>query len=190
MFPAESTATPCGDFSWALVAGPPSPENPGVPLPATRTAVPLESSRYTECSAVKYTVPEGSRPTLPKLPSARLPAATAAGAGAPPAIVDTTYEGAAVCADKRKQHKPSAGSNFIGVLDAAIETRVPLYRSRLACRRLLLSRGSVSAAFVCGFQKLIQQSMSWGPARFRAGEQAPAGSAMEKPEGARRTPPW
>ena len=33
--PAPSTATPAGWSSSALVAGPPSPENPPVPLPAT-----------------------------------------------------------------------------------------------------------------------------------------------------------
>src|ERR1035441_9443990 len=33
--PAESKATPFGEFNWALVAGPLSPLKPGVPFPAT-----------------------------------------------------------------------------------------------------------------------------------------------------------
>ena len=32
--PDDATATPCGKFSVALVAGPPSPENPARPVPA------------------------------------------------------------------------------------------------------------------------------------------------------------
>ena len=39
--PAPSTATPSGQFSCALVAGPPLPEKPGVPLPATVAMMPL-----------------------------------------------------------------------------------------------------------------------------------------------------
>ena len=36
--PAPSTATPWGSFSWALVAGPPSPENPPRPSLALSAA--------------------------------------------------------------------------------------------------------------------------------------------------------
>ena len=36
--PAPSTATPCGSFSCALVAGPPSPENPPRPSLALSAA--------------------------------------------------------------------------------------------------------------------------------------------------------
>src|SRR3990167_5951120 len=38
--PAESTATPQGVLSWALVAGPPSPEKPVPPFPATVEMIP------------------------------------------------------------------------------------------------------------------------------------------------------
>ena len=44
-FPVESIATPTGDISWALVAGPLSPRKPAVPLPATVVMVPLETLR-------------------------------------------------------------------------------------------------------------------------------------------------
>src|SRR4051812_37171948 len=40
-FPSESTATAQGLNSSALVAGPPSPKNPAVPLPATVVMIPL-----------------------------------------------------------------------------------------------------------------------------------------------------
>src|SRR5438132_666514 len=40
-FPAASTETPDGVASQALVAGPPSPENPACPFPATVVIVPL-----------------------------------------------------------------------------------------------------------------------------------------------------
>ena len=41
--PPASKATPRGVSSWALVAVPPSPENPGRPFPATRARMPRES---------------------------------------------------------------------------------------------------------------------------------------------------
>lgn len=34
-FPYESKARPLGELNWAFVAGPKSPEYPGVPVPAT-----------------------------------------------------------------------------------------------------------------------------------------------------------
>ena len=40
-FPAASTATPLGSFNDAEVAGPPSPEKPSTPLPATVVMMPL-----------------------------------------------------------------------------------------------------------------------------------------------------
>ena len=43
--PAESTATPLGPFRAALVAGPPSPEKPSFPLPATVVMIPLDTFR-------------------------------------------------------------------------------------------------------------------------------------------------
>jgi hypothetical protein len=43
--PSASAATPKGLYSWALVATPPSPENPGVPIPATVVMMPVASTR-------------------------------------------------------------------------------------------------------------------------------------------------
>src|SRR5271154_916524 len=38
--PEESTARPAGWFTCALVAAPPSPENPGIPVPAKVVMIP------------------------------------------------------------------------------------------------------------------------------------------------------
>jgi len=46
--PAESTATPLGQYNWALVAGPLSPLKPpsrAAPLPATVVIAPPETLR-------------------------------------------------------------------------------------------------------------------------------------------------
>ncbi len=43
--PAASTATPPGSLRVALVAGPPSPENPTLPLPATVVMIPPDIFR-------------------------------------------------------------------------------------------------------------------------------------------------
>ena len=45
--PSGATATPWGLESMAEVAGPPSPLNPGVPVPATVVMMPLASTRRT-----------------------------------------------------------------------------------------------------------------------------------------------
>ena len=43
--PEESTATPVGVFNVAAVAGPPSPEEPAVPVPASVVMIPRRSAR-------------------------------------------------------------------------------------------------------------------------------------------------
>src|SRR5437667_199327 len=64
--PAESTATPDGNASCALVAGPPSPEKPCVPFPATIVSVPLGVIRTTRLlsGSAPYTLPAESAATL------------------------------------------------------------------------------------------------------------------------------
>src|SRR2546427_10119795 len=53
-FPALSTATELGPDSWALMAGPPSPEKPCEPLPATVVMIPSEDTlRIRAVSAMK-----------------------------------------------------------------------------------------------------------------------------------------
>src|ERR1017187_950223 len=64
--PALSTAMPCGlPLNWALVPGPPSPEKPGDPVPATRVNTPLVSIlKMTGWSGLsKYTFPAESTAT-------------------------------------------------------------------------------------------------------------------------------
>ena len=55
--PAASTATPSGQLSSALVAGPPSPEKPPFPLPATVVMTPVvwftSRTRLFKASAMK-----------------------------------------------------------------------------------------------------------------------------------------
>lgn len=46
--PKESTATPKGRSSLALVAAPPSPETPDAPLPATVTMLPDGDTMRTQ----------------------------------------------------------------------------------------------------------------------------------------------
>jgi hypothetical protein len=41
-----------GFFSWALVAGPPSPEKPSTPVPATVVMVPSSPTRRTRALAL------------------------------------------------------------------------------------------------------------------------------------------
>ncbi len=55
MFPAGSTAIACAKHNEALVAGPPSPEKPGMPLPATTVRIPSTETFITWrcCSSVK-----------------------------------------------------------------------------------------------------------------------------------------
>src|SRR6266705_3023330 len=63
--PAASTATPLGSFNDAEVAGPPSPLNPSLPLPAIVVIVPAVSTlriRRFPASAM-YTLPAGSTAT-------------------------------------------------------------------------------------------------------------------------------
>ena len=44
-FPEESTAMPVGKLTVAFAAGPPSPEEPGVPFPATVAMIPSSPTR-------------------------------------------------------------------------------------------------------------------------------------------------
>jgi hypothetical protein len=48
MLPSGSSATPCTRFSCALVAGPPSPENPEEAVPATVVIRPSAVTRRTD----------------------------------------------------------------------------------------------------------------------------------------------
>src|SRR5438876_199005 len=53
-FPARSRATPADAYSQALMAGPPSPEKPKPPAPATVVMIPLEETlRMRGLSAMK-----------------------------------------------------------------------------------------------------------------------------------------
>src|SRR5881296_1293217 len=64
-FPAGSTATPTGKLNSAEVAGPPSPLNPSLPLPAIVVMIPAVSTlriRRFPASAM-YTLPAGSTAT-------------------------------------------------------------------------------------------------------------------------------
>src|SRR6478672_1439540 len=55
--PAESNARPLGAFSFALTAGPPSPEKPARELPATKVMEPEASILKTELPLLKYRLP-------------------------------------------------------------------------------------------------------------------------------------
>src|SRR4051794_17570722 len=63
--PPGSAATSVGAESWAAVAGPPSPEKPPVPFPATVAILPWPSTRRTRSLAVSATrkPPPGSGDT-------------------------------------------------------------------------------------------------------------------------------
>lgn len=108
-FPAESTATPSGPFSWALVAGPPSPQPPplqAAPSPAIRVIVPAGDTIRTSLSpqSAMYTSPAESTAT----PLGALSSALVAGPLSPqppgallhavplPAIRLIVYEGSAL----------------------------------------------------------------------------------------------
>src|SRR5438445_5669805 len=57
--PAESTATPCGESNWALIAGPPSPGKVGLPLTADPRSAPKDrkSTRLNSSHAnISYAV--------------------------------------------------------------------------------------------------------------------------------------
>jgi hypothetical protein len=56
--PAESTAIPVGKLNWALAAGPLSPPEPYVPLPAARVKMPVvASNRKTMFRETKIRLP-------------------------------------------------------------------------------------------------------------------------------------
>src|SRR4051794_9198434 len=78
--PSGVTATAAGESSWAVVAGPPSPEKPGVPVPATVVIVPAGVTRRTRpLPASAITKPPSGVPA-----TASTEASWAAGAGPPP----------------------------------------------------------------------------------------------------------
>ncbi len=82
--PAASTATPVGEYSSALVAGPPSPERPKAPLPATVLMTPAGDTSRTRLlpwSAMKRS-PAASTANPTGLP-ARLSSAAVAGPPSP-----------------------------------------------------------------------------------------------------------
>src|SRR5579872_5785540 len=76
--PAASTAMAWGRYKAALTAGPPSPEKPGEPLPATIVSTPSWSTfntRWLSRSAIKR-LPSVSRATPEVLPSGAWSAGT------------------------------------------------------------------------------------------------------------------
>src|SRR5260221_8201271 len=88
-WPDESTATPTGKLNCADVAGPPSPEKPPTPAPATalippegstlRTRLLLESAMYscpalTATSAGESSLAAVAEPPSPELTAAPVPA--------------------------------------------------------------------------------------------------------------------
>src|SRR4029079_2842011 len=86
--PARSTATPAGKLSIALVAGPPSPLNPAVPVPATVVTTPLASTLRTGWA------PASAICTAPSLSTATLHASAPgvlARASPPPTVEDEPF---------------------------------------------------------------------------------------------------
>src|ERR1035437_8399760 len=76
--PAESTATPWGYQSDALVAGPPSPEKPAFPFPATTVNTPFGEIRTTMLfpESAAYTLPRASTATPEVVPKGAFSACT------------------------------------------------------------------------------------------------------------------
>src|SRR6185369_9335000 len=81
---------PCGEFSWAFTAAPPSPEKQGRELPAINVRTPAESIRNTEFPALKYTLLPDTI-TLCGNPIGVLVAGAGVAGGAPPATVEIVY---------------------------------------------------------------------------------------------------
>src|ERR1700757_221154 len=84
--PALSTATPTGLLRLALVAGPPSPENPCVPLPATTVRIPAAVTFTTVPFDATYRFPDPSIATDPYGAIGAV-VATSVAPGPPPANV-------------------------------------------------------------------------------------------------------
>lgn len=61
-WPASSTTIPCGESSCASVAGPPSPDSPAEPVPATVVMIPSGPIRRTRWLSVSTTkmLPSGA----------------------------------------------------------------------------------------------------------------------------------
>jgi hypothetical protein len=93
IFPWASTARPVkrvGKIS-ALLAGPPSPEYPGLLFPATRVSTPVVSNLKTQFEATKYRFPGASVATLRVRVSDAAVPGIGVGGGAPPATVEIMY---------------------------------------------------------------------------------------------------
>src|ERR1700683_507561 len=85
IFPEASTATPEGLFNDAEVAGPPSPDKPAVPLPATVVMIPLAETfrirllpesamkRFPEASTATSAGPNDAEVASPPSPRPELP---------------------------------------------------------------------------------------------------------------------
>src|SRR5579863_2074816 len=109
MFPDLSSATPCGTFNSAAVAGPPSPEYPALDVPAIRVSTPVVSILNTEFELLKYRFPAPSMAERSGSPIAVPEAATGVDGGEPPANVDIVYCWAKADPDKtRPRTKPGA----------------------------------------------------------------------------------
>src|SRR5579871_50406 len=91
MFPVESIAKLPGTFSCALVAVPPSPENPAAPVPAIRVIVPLVATLKMQLRLVKYKLPVASVANACGLPMLDCNALAGVGGAPPPAIVLMVY---------------------------------------------------------------------------------------------------
>ena len=101
--PSLSTATPMAPFSCALVAGPPSPEKPGVPLPATVVMIPLAETLRMRVSSAMNRLPAPSTATPHRDAQLR--------AGGGPAISRVTRSG--VSRDAREDSVPIQLENTI-----------------------------------------------------------------------------
>src|SRR5262249_57417908 len=66
-FPALSTATALGPVNCALMAGPPSPEDPGEPLPASVVMIPSEETLrmrgFSESAKKRFPAPSTATPS-------------------------------------------------------------------------------------------------------------------------------
>src|SRR5437588_6897440 len=93
--PSASSASPTG-LSLAERAGPPTPENPKWPLPATVVSLPKASTRRTVYVSVSIRYIEPSGPPATESGTCPKPSAAPGGAAPPPAvaIVDALASGA------------------------------------------------------------------------------------------------
>src|SRR5271168_1593308 len=94
MLPAASTATPVGEFNWALIAGPLSPLKPEVPFPATAVIAPLEIFQMKLSPSATYRLPAESTATPQGFPNWALVAGPLSPTSDPPpaTVVITPFE--------------------------------------------------------------------------------------------------